>query len=202
MTEPEQNERRPWPMTWVVVAIVAFITLYTMINVVFRKEEAPHKPYEEAQERQSRYFDFDMNGWKWLEAVPTTAAPRAEEIQALTISSREVTGRLDQDMPMDLVTAIPKRPDLVGSIESIEATRAMDRSIKITLIRAPDDASPVKLEAFLKDGQVVILAVEDKEESAENQFSLELTEDLFTPGDYSVSLYSDPTVYEWTFTLE
>ena len=59
-------------MTWVVIAIVAFMVIYTLVNVKFRKEEAPHQPYEEAQERQSRFFDFDMNGWKWM-TVETTA---------------------------------------------------------------------------------------------------------------------------------
>src|SRR5690606_11840567 len=45
------DSRKPWPIRWVVVSIVAFIAIYTYIGIEFRKKEAPHLPYEEARIR-------------------------------------------------------------------------------------------------------------------------------------------------------
>ena len=99
MTEPEQNERRPWPMTWVVIAIISFMAIYTFVNVTFRKEEEPHQPYEEAQERQSRFFEFDMNGWKWLEVTSSMGTPiSVDEALPLPVTTRPLEDRLNQDL--------------------------------------------------------------------------------------------------------
>lgn len=200
MTEPKQIERRPWPMTWVVLAIVLFITLYTVINVGFRKEESPHLPYEEAQERQSRFFEFDMNGWKWLEATPGMATfPETDQIQELSVSARPLEDRLDQDMPMDLVTAIPRRPDLIELIRDVSVVLIPGESLRLALIQDPQSKEPFGIEAFYKEGRLIILAVKVDEETAPPElttFTLAKSDD-WSMEPCTVSLYTEKTVYEW-----
>jgi hypothetical protein len=45
--------RQPWPMKWIVLAIVAFIGLYTYVNLHFRKLGPAYQPYRDSQQRAS-----------------------------------------------------------------------------------------------------------------------------------------------------
>jgi hypothetical protein len=205
MSEQGNKTRRPWPMTWVAVAIAVFITLYTVINFQFRKNEDPHLPYEEAQERESRFFDFDLNGWKRLEIVsyfPVASDPGAELIP---VEARALEGRLDQDMPMDLVTVIPRRPELMAGIRLIEPVVIEDQLLEIVFVPETEIEHPIRLEAYLKEDHLVVLAVKGKssgESRVSSKFKLDLTAEAFPVGLYSASLYTDPTVFEWTFTVD
>ena len=187
-------------MTWVAVAIAVFITLYTVINFQFRKNEDPHLPYEEAQERKSRFFDFDLNGWKRLEIVsylPVASDPVAELIP---VEARALEGRLDQDMPMDLVTVIPRRPELVGGVQGVETALTEDLDLEIILISGQREVGPVQLEAYLKYGHLVILAVEGEQTGGlegSTNFRLSLSGEEIPGGLYSVTLYTEDAVYEW-----
>ena len=191
-------------MTWVAVAIAVFITLYTVINLQFRKSEAPHLPYEEAQERKSRFFEFDQNGWKSLEVESSTNASGAR-VALLPITARPQEGRLDQDMPMDLVTVIPRRPKLVGGIRTTEPFMTEERILEIVLVSETGTGDPIQVEAYLKEGQLVILAVEGErtgESECSSTFRLVLTGEEFPAGPYSAALYTDPTVFEWSFRID
>ncbi|RKX30787.1 MAG: hypothetical protein DRP71_14465 [Verrucomicrobia bacterium] len=204
MTEPPAKDRRPWPMTWVAVAIAVFITLYTVINFQYRKSEDPHLPYEEAQERKSRFFEFDLNGWKSLEVASDTSASASRD-DLLPVRARPQAGRLDQDMPMDLVTVIPRRPKLVGGFHMIEPFMTKNRTLEIVLVPETEIEDPIQLEAYLKEGHLVILAVEGEQTGGlegSPTFRLGLTAEEFPTGPYSAELYTDPTVYEWTFTVD
>jgi hypothetical protein len=204
MSEQGNRTRRPWPMTRVAVAIAVFIIAYTVINLQFRKSEAPHLPYEEAQERESRFFEFDLNGWKRLE-VASNASASATRADLLPVDARPQEGRLDQDMPMDLVTVIPRRPKLVGGIRTIEPFMIEDRFLEIVFAPETETENPIQLEAYLKEGHLVVLAVEGErigESEGLPTFRLDLTGEDFSAGPYSAALYTNPTVYEWTFTVD
>lgn len=187
-------------MYWVVIAIVSFMAIYTFVNVTFRKEEAPHLPYEEAQERQSRFFEFDMNGWKWLEAIPgEEPSIKPEEVLPLPVSTRPLEDRLDQDLPMDLVTAVPKRPDLVEALGGISVNLVPDETIRVSLQRDPESKDRIGLEAFYKEGRLIILIVRDgKDPDPTDPISFSLSKsDDWSMESCAVSLYTEKTVYEW-----
>ncbi len=54
-------------MKWIVVSIVAFIVLYTVVNVVYRKPAPPHRPYEELVKRTTA-ARLQAGGWYQLAA--------------------------------------------------------------------------------------------------------------------------------------
>ena len=200
MNETPQKNRRPWPMHWVAIAIISFMAIYTFVNVTFRKEQDPHLPYEEAQERQSRFFEFDMNGWKWLEANPGAESPVAwDETRLIPVVTRPLEQRLDRDLPMDLVTAIPKRPDLIETVTDVSVVLAPDQSLTITILRALQSKEGIGMEAFYKEGRLIILVVSEDDEiqtASPEAFLLEKS-DAWPMDPCSVSLYTEETVYEW-----
>lgn len=191
-------------MTWVAVAIAVFIVLYTVINFQFRKSDAPHLPYEEAKERESRFFEFDLNGWKSLK-FESGAAVSDTRVNLLPVIARPQEGRLDQDMPMDLVTVIPRRPKLVGAIRTIEPFMTEERILEIVLVPETETGASMRLDAYLKEGHLVILAVKAErtdELAGPPTFRLGLSGEAFPTGAYSAAFYTDPTVYEWTFAVD
>jgi hypothetical protein len=205
MTEPSNNQRQPIPMAWVAVAIAVSIALYTVINIQFRKDEAPHLPYEEAQERKSQLFEFDMNGWQRLEAVSRATNSSNLGVDLISISERSLKGRLDQELPMDLVTVIPERPELVDGIRTVEPFLTEERILVIEFVLVPESKRPIHLDAYLKDGLLVMLADEGErfaESAGPTTFDLRVSGDGFPEGTYSTALYTDPTIYEWTFTVD
>jgi hypothetical protein len=44
-------ERKPWPMKWIVLAIILFIPAYTYVNLRYRKLSRAYQPYAETMER-------------------------------------------------------------------------------------------------------------------------------------------------------
>jgi hypothetical protein len=43
--------RKPWPLRWIILLIIAFAVPYTYINLRFRKPGPSFRPYEDARER-------------------------------------------------------------------------------------------------------------------------------------------------------
>src|SRR5690606_6014035 len=41
------NQRRPWPMKWVIVAIIAILVPYTFLTLRYRKPGPAFQPYED-----------------------------------------------------------------------------------------------------------------------------------------------------------
>src|SRR5262245_25725972 len=46
-----RNQRQPWPMKWVVVAILLLIVPYTIITLKYRKAGPAYEPYEDLKNR-------------------------------------------------------------------------------------------------------------------------------------------------------
>ena len=43
--------RQPWPMKWIVLAIVLFLVPYTFITLHFRKPGPGYLPYQDSKQR-------------------------------------------------------------------------------------------------------------------------------------------------------
>src|SRR4051812_9431395 len=48
---PAPHQRQPWPMKWIVVAILLLIVPYTIITLRYRKTEPAFRPYEDLKNR-------------------------------------------------------------------------------------------------------------------------------------------------------
>ena len=81
---------KPWPMKWIVVAIVVFAAGYTAVNFYFRKPGKAYRPYQDAQDRATTARLLNA-GWQ---RVPlTTRRPMekaATERPSATISRAAV----------------------------------------------------------------------------------------------------------------
>ncbi len=106
---------------------------------------------------------------------------------------------------MDLVTVIPRRPKLVGGVQTVESFMTEERILEIVLVSEAVTGDPIQLEAYLKEGRLVVLVVEGErtgESEGSSTFRLDLSGEDIPEGPYSATLYTDPTVYEWTFTVD
>jgi hypothetical protein len=78
---PDPLNRRPWPMKWIIVGILACIIPYTWLTLAYRKEGPAHQPYQDNKDRaqvlrllESGFNRFDLS----IAVLVDPAAPIAD----------------------------------------------------------------------------------------------------------------------------
>lgn len=65
MRAPENNplNRKPWPMKWIILAILGCIIPYTWLTIAYRKPNPAHEPYQDNKDRAQvlRLLDNDFH---------------------------------------------------------------------------------------------------------------------------------------------
>jgi hypothetical protein len=65
MQAPENNplDRKPWPMKWIILAILVCLIPYTWLTIAFRKPNPAHEPYQDNKDRAQvlRLLDSGFN---------------------------------------------------------------------------------------------------------------------------------------------
>jgi hypothetical protein len=142
---PSRPPPKPWPMKWVVAAILVFVVGYTFLNLRYRKPGKPHEPYAELLSRATA-AKLQAAGW---ERIPVDARRPAEKTTADTATA--VVGRGGPGLGAELTEIFAERPRLLGTI---------DRVIAPTVVRHGEQYSAY-FAASLSDlhGQLADLAL-------------------------------------------
>jgi hypothetical protein len=74
--------RKPWPMKWVVVAIIACLVPYTWLTLHYRKVEPSFQPYEDTKQRANVLRLLD-SGYQRISVDATRPAEPQELIRAM-----------------------------------------------------------------------------------------------------------------------
>ncbi|MET0263834.1 MAG: hypothetical protein ABW223_13100 [Rariglobus sp.] len=117
---PDPLNRKPWPMKWVAVAILACIIPYTWITVKYRKPTPAYQPYEDSKQRANviRLLEAGFNRI-------TVDAERPADPQNL-INSMSTLAEIS-DAPAGLAEGLDKTlvevPQLPLSFSSVSAPR-------------------------------------------------------------------------------
>src|SRR5216683_886511 len=103
---------KPWPMKWIVIAILLFVPIYTYLTLHFRRSGPVYEPYAEARDR-AMTERLLATGYHRV----TIAATRPTEL--LRISARAPMVGAPGGLPADLaiaLTAVPLPPARVTHI--------------------------------------------------------------------------------------
>src|SRR5208282_6479745 len=148
-----RKERRPWPMKWVVLAIVVFIPLYTYLTLHFRRKEPAFVPYQDMRDRadvirllNAGYQRVTADASRPAEAIgpgdPTTPAPGG--------------------LPPELAKTLIESPLLPETIDSVSASRAaasaIDYQIGLTYTLADNKRQLSGAHLYERGGDLVIVA--------------------------------------------
>jgi hypothetical protein len=117
---PPRPARPPWPMKWVVLAIVVFVVGYTLVNLYFRKPGRAFRPYEDMNSRATT-ARLLAAGWQKvpLDARRPVEKPAVDDVPAAV--TRAAVG-----LGADLEDKFAEKPKLLASIDRVVAPAAVD----------------------------------------------------------------------------
>jgi hypothetical protein len=108
------KDRKPWPMRWVVLAIVLFIPLYTYLTLHFRRKDPAFVPYQDMRDRADVIRLLNAG----YQRVTVDASRPAESIGPGDPASPAPGG-----LPPELAKTLIESPLLPQSIDSVSADR-------------------------------------------------------------------------------
>jgi hypothetical protein len=198
------KDRKPWPMKWVIVTIIAVLVPFTYLNLRYRKSGPAYRPYQDAQER-ANVVRLLSAGYKRI----TLAAQRpADPVRgANSAATKAGLGGL----PTELVSTLVQQPLLPAEILSVTAApsvaAAQPYAIQFTCT-LPDNKQQLGGAAlYVKDDQIVITP--DFEfltggllaRSRESAILLTVPGNSLKPGTYHVTLAGQRSSRTWSMQV-
>ncbi len=203
-------ERKPWPMSWVVIAIVAYIVIYTSINLGFRKPGPGHEPAAEARAHRRHFIQASMSGWTRYGVHFGMPAP--EPGADAEISRQATPENLAEAVPVDLTMIFPGKPSMHAAPASIRAPAVLpaDGVLRVQL-HFGDLSSPASFGealAYARD-QHLRLFLQDEERTpvdedpvpAAPEMEIHLPARVLAAGDWQVTLYTKDVIFNWGFVV-
>ncbi len=199
------KNRTPWPLKWIVLAIVVVILPYTFITLRYRKAGPAFEPYEDLKTRANASRLLHA-GYRRIPIVSTRPADgiRAAGGAALTRS----TGGL----PADLRTTLVEPPQLPAEIASISAAPTAiatePYAIQATCTLPSDRYQLSGADIFVRGETVVIAPTFDRlsgEMSVRSRQSivlLTIPAETLKPGKYVVTLAAEGASHTWPLEVK
>jgi hypothetical protein len=143
--------RQPWPMKWIVLAIIVFIAAYSYLTLHFRKPGPSYEPFQDYRLRQR----LEQAGYSRLTLHPRWPSDPKPLRPDLAIAP--AAGGL----PADLRAAFPSPPLLPAEIGAVEAAPSASDTepYEIRFLSTVADNHQVLAEAklYFRPGQLYIV---------------------------------------------
>ena len=194
-----------WPIG---LAIIAFIAIYTYINIAYRKDGKAYEPFQSMLERQNAPVEKNFYDWWGLKAERgPDDRPIADAIEAEASAEEEP---LEELLPLRLQYYIASRPILVPGPVHIEAPRSLTAGeplrLRLHLPSALAQDERLMLLSFYKDGELFLLPTLFVEELADADQALasdaaplafDIPSDPIETGTVRATLVSEGFVTRW-----
>jgi hypothetical protein len=196
--------RQPWPMKWVVLAIVLSIGVYTFLTLRYRKSDRAFRPYQDIRDR--------ANVHRLLEAGYQRIALDAElPADPLSFDSTVRTTTAAAGVPSALRETLVEQPQLPAEILNVSAAPAVNAlfaypiGIKCSL---PDNKQQLAGAELYVRGDELIVTPEFERLSGgllartrERLIRLIVPGGTLKPGSYHITLVGSRSSKAWTLQV-
>jgi hypothetical protein len=198
---------KPWPMKWIVLAIVLFVAGYTVVNLFFRKPGRGYRPYQDAQDRATtaRLLAAD-----WHKVPVDLRRPVEKPAPADTPAavSRGAVG-----LGLDFEPNFAEKPKLIASIDRVVAPAAVNRGESygffFTASLADLKGQLGELTLYQRERELILVpAIESLPGSQlmsrwnDSTYAAAFATSALAPGRYSVRLVARGPAATWSFTVK
>ena len=150
---PAPKDRQPWPMKWIVVAIVAVIVPYTFLTLYYRRPGPAFRPYQDMQDR--------ANVMRLLSAgyqrITLTAQRPADPVRLATAAAMSPA---PGGVPAALRSTLVEQPLLPAEILSVSAAAATSATaaypIQFTCTLPDNKEQLAGAELYVKGSEILI----------------------------------------------
>jgi hypothetical protein len=152
MPEPS-SARRPWPLKWIVVAILAVVVPYTWLTLYYRKPGPAFQPYEDLR-RQANVKRLLAAGYQRI----TLAAQRPADQPAVPggADARSAPGGLPADLVETLVEPQPLAEEILTVRAAPAVARLLPYTIELTCRLASDQEQLAGGDLYVRGNQLVL----------------------------------------------
>lgn len=200
--------RKPWPMKWVLLAILACVVPYTWITVAYRKPNPAYQPYEDSKQRANVHRLLEA-GYRriHLPATPTNDAHSAFRARTDLAAVATAPAGLTPEMA-DTLVEIPPLPLSFGAVSApahVEARQPY--SLAFTCIPGEQKHPLAGAHVYVKEGTMVIVPSfappvgTPPPRAAEESVVLTLPVEALKPGTYTAHLAGRDESRQWTIEV-
>jgi hypothetical protein len=201
VTAPQKN-RKPWPMKWIVLAIVLFIPVYTYLTLHFRRPGPAFAPYGDMRDRAD-VIRLLKAGYQRV----TIDASRPAEAFRETGTTMPAPGGLPEELKKTLVES-PLLPQTVESASAAPtAVSGIDYPIALSYTTADEKRQLSGGHLYEREGELVIVADFERlggdllARSREGTALLDIPPGSLKPGSYHVILVGEKASRTWTLRV-
>jgi hypothetical protein len=204
MSDAPKN-RQPWPMKWIVLAIVLVLVPYTYVTLHFRKSGPAFEPYHDLKERANATRLLNA-GYRRIPIVATRPADGVRAAGGAAITS--AAGGLPGDLRTTLVEPLQLPAQIGGVIAAPTATATEPYAIQATCT-LPDERFQLSgADIFVRGATVVIapgfdrLTGEMTVRSRQSTVLLTIPPETLRPGTYAVTLVAERASHTWPLEVK
>jgi hypothetical protein len=194
------KQRQPWPMKWIVLAIILVIVPYTFLTLHYRKPGPAFRPYEDMKNR-ANVSRLLAAGYQ---RVPLTAERPADGRRADGGADIATTSG---GVPAELRSTLVEPPLLPTDITSVAAAPTADSqqpySIQLTCALPGDKQQLSGAELFVRNDTLVITPTFEtvggdlQTRSRQAAVLLTIAPGTLRPGRYTVTVVAQNASRSW-----
>lgn len=202
---PAPAARKPWPMRWIVAAILLFIVPYTYVNLKFRKPGKAFEPYADmkAEANVNRLLDAGYRRVAVRAERPFPALTPAE----ITRGPAAVAATMPGGLPAELAATLVDPPRLPGAYRDLiapgESPVLLPARLQFTARLESDREQLAGAEIYVRENELVIVPSFEpvpeglQARSAESTILLTLPAGLLAPGRHALTLVGARESLRW-----
>ncbi len=202
------TNKKPWPMKWVVVAILLCIVPYTWITLHYRKPGPAFQPYEDSKNRANVMRLLDAGFRRFAVPAQRNADPAHFRVPGLAASVATAPGGLPAALSETLVE-IPLMPERVTSVIA-PATARPDAPYALQFTSTVPDLKEqlAGAELYLRGEELVLIPTFERvpgdllTRSSESLVQIEIPPGTFPLGRYQALLVGSRQSQRWEIVVE
>jgi len=198
-----RKERKPWPMKWIVLAILLFIPAYTYLTLHFRRPGPAFQPYQDMRDRAD-VIRLLKAGYH---RVAIDASRPADLALPPGASTMPCPGGLPEELKKTLVES-PLLPMEVNTVSAAPtATSGIDYPIGISYTLPDNKRQLSGAHLYEREGEIVIVADFERldgglmSRTREGTALLLVPPGSLRPGTYRVILVGERASKQWSLTV-
>jgi hypothetical protein len=145
--------RQPWPLKWIVLAILLFIVPYTFLTLHYRKPGPAYRPYEDMKNRANTARLLSA-GYQRI-TLPARR-PADTEVFVAAAPVNAVPGGLPDELRATLVALPTLAADILRVSAGPTASARLPYPIQFTCTTPDDRQQLAGVEFYLKEDQIII----------------------------------------------
>ncbi|PTX99020.1 hypothetical protein [Opitutus sp. ER46] len=195
-------ERKPWPLKWIVLAIVLFIGAYTFLTLHYRKTSRPYEPHQDMQTRAN-------TGRLLAAGYQRVELPADRPVTRLPANtSNPAPGGLPAPLRQALVTT-PHLPSDIVLAHGDPAARASEPyEIHFRCVTPDEKQQLSRTELFVKGDEIVVapsfghLAAGLQARTRDSFYTVTVPPGTLRPGRYRVTVTGENSSRAWSLQVQ